>query len=84
MRENMAYDLGKDEYYLRKQQATDEEGDGATGKADMRKRIAGGCPLGEKCTKSKTNRRMEVSKKFMEYRERSEGNIRGEEGSSCG
>lgn len=39
-----------------------------------------GCPFKEKCTKSKSNRKMMVAKKFLELRQRSLGNITTEKG----
>lgn len=39
-----------------------------------------GCPLKEKCTKAKGNRKMQVSKKFIEKRQVSYTNITSEEG----
>jgi transposase len=39
-----------------------------------------GCPVRERCTTSKTNREMEVSKKLLAFREASRVNISSEEG----
>ncbi|MDR2741850.1 MAG: transposase [Treponema sp.] len=39
-----------------------------------------GCPMREQCTKSKMNRRMEVSKKLLACRKASRSNISNEEG----
>lgn len=87
-RENMFYDPVKDEYtcYNNKQlkpvgvthrkSATDYRSEITIYESED----CSGCPYKEKCTKAQGNRRMQVSKSFVEKREKSYENIMSEEG----
>jgi transposase len=87
-RENMIYEKEKDEYICANNKRLMNIGtEKRISKSGYESEITiyesedcEGCPYREKCTKSETNRQMRVSKKLLEYRERSEENIRSEEG----
>lgn len=87
-RENMSYNLEKDEYTCHNEKQLKPVGIthriSATG---YRSEITvyecedcGNCPYKDKCTKAKGNRRMQVSKRFLEKRRISYENIASEKG----
>jgi transposase len=87
-RENMTYDPEKDEYSCANNKRLRVTGtEKRVSKSGYESEVTvyegedcEGCSFREKCTQSKTNRRIEVSKKLLEYRAESEKNITGEEG----
>lgn len=87
-RENMAYDSVKDEYTCHHKKQLKPIGiTHRTSATGYRSEITvyecedcGDCPFKAKCTKAKGNRRMQVSKKFIEKRQVSYENITSKEG----
>ena len=87
-RENMAYDEILDEYTCANKKKLRPAGTGVrVSRSGCESEVmiyecgdCEGCPMREKCTASKKNRRMEVSKKFLEFRAGSEANIKSDEG----
>jgi hypothetical protein len=87
-RENMGYDRIRDEYTCgngKKLPAVRTET--RVSKSGYKSEVTvyacqecEGCPLRERCTASKENRRLEVSKKALAVRAESEANIKSEEG----
>jgi transposase len=87
-RENMEYDETKDEYIChngkrlqvksvtKRKSKTGYESEITVYECEDCR----GCPHKEKCTKAKGNRQLEVSKKFIEYRDKSLENITTEHG----
>jgi transposase len=87
-RENMAYDGIRDEYTcanahklrsVRTEIRVSKSGY-ESGATVYESEDCEGCPLRERCTASKKNRQMEVSKKLLAYREVSRAHISSEEG----
>jgi transposase len=87
-RENMVYDALRDEYTCANTKKLKGTGTGTrVSKSGYESEVTvyecegcEGCPVREGCTDSKTNRRMEVSKKFLGYRAESLARITGDEG----
>jgi hypothetical protein len=87
-RENMGYDAEKDEYTCGNNRKLVKRGtERRAGKSGYESEVTiyvcescGECSLREKCTKSKTERRLEDSKKLLEYRGLSEERINSGEG----
>ena len=87
-RENMKYDAENDEYTCHNGKklrtvgtARRKSGSGYISDLTVYEcEDCTGCPYKEKCTKTAGNRRMQVSKKFVEKREESYRNITGETG----
>jgi transposase len=87
-RENMKYDETRDEYtcaHGKKLRAVRIETRVSRSGYESEVTVYGceeccGCPVRERCTASKTNREMEVSKKLLAFREASRMNITSEEG----
>lgn len=87
-RENMAYNAEKDEYTCHNGKQLKFIGTAhRTSATGYRSEVSiyesedcSNCPFKEKCTKAKGNRRMQVSKTFVEKRQKSYENIMTEEG----
>jgi transposase len=87
-RENMGYDVIRDEYTCgngKKLRVVGTESRVSKSGYESEVTVYGcqeceGCPVRERCTTSKKNRQMEVSKKAVAFRAESEANIKSEEG----
>ncbi len=83
LRENMDYDVEKDEYTCQNGKKLKAVYQGKRkNKSGYESEVTyyecencNGCPYKKSCTRSKNNRKMQVSKKFIEQRERSLKNI---------
>ena len=88
LRENMAYDAEKDEYTCQAGRKLRARNTGTQKtKSGYEREVTyyecdscEGCPFKKKCTRSRQNRKMQVSKKFIEQREASLKRITSDEG----